>query len=92
MAVYLRNWLKPRLEAVDGQLAFLSPQPGYRQTPDRAAESARWQFIRAEYLAVLTRCGVDDESMAALPPARRQTREEFLAEIRALAAGARRAQ
>ncbi len=88
MAEYLRAWVAHRLDVVDEQIAMLSPRAGYRQDPDRAAELANWQQLRAEYLAVLTRCGVDDASMALIPAPHQQTGDEFLAEIRAVAARA----
>lgn len=86
MGNYLSAWMAPRLAMVDEQIAMASPKAGYRQTRDRDTELANWVTMRAELFAVLTRCGVDDQAMAALPPAPQQSRDEFLAEIRAMTA------
>lgn len=81
MGNYLRAWMEPRLGIVDEVIESLKPRRGYRQTDERNAELANWQVIRIEYLAILTRCGVDDAALAALPPLPVQTHEESVTEI-----------
>ncbi len=88
MGEYLRQWMRPRLDMVDEQIRMLSPRPGYQHTVDQNRQLADWHARRADLLLILTRCGVDDEQLAALPPERQQTREEFLAEIAAMSAAA----
>jgi hypothetical protein len=84
MGAYLRSRLQPALDVIDNDIAFLQPRAGYAQTPDRDRRLAELHVLRAGCLAVLTRCGVDDAALAALPAEPRQTRDEFLAEIAAL--------
>ncbi len=71
MADYLREWMKPRLDVIDEQIRMLAPRPGYRHTPDQTrSQLADWRTMRAELLAILTRCGVDDDQMATAPTAK----------------------